>query len=234
MRNFIIIWVMVVAALILFGTIFPDAPEETNLALVPMIAITAMAPTNTVPAYDPISCVVVINTTQGMGSGTLVSEDGVILTAGHVLQGRILSVTSSSGYKWTEFEDVYHSTASDVGLFRLKGVSELPHLQFGDAHALIPGDKLWAIGVPFGFYQWRCYGRVAKDCSKGKLYLSMPLNPGNSGCPILNYENVIVGICTMGIPRGNNMSFGHTSNLCVAVLAQYNELYGHGSCYGVN
>lgn len=174
----------------------------------------------------PIDCVVLIETNMGLGSGIVISEDGIILTAGHMLEyGLPMKVTFKDGTEWTEFEKVFRDKDADVGLFKIKEVFQFPYLLLGDSNELKVGEDIWAIGMPFGEKWWHCWGKVAKESEKGILYLSMPLNFGNSGCPILNTDNEIVGICIGGIPAANNIAQGHTSNLCAAIIAKYRILF---------
>lgn len=175
--------------------------------------------------WTPEDCVVVI-VSNGIGSGTVISEDGLILTAAHMLDvGAPTSVIFADGKVYTEFENVWYDKDVDVGLFRIKSDDKFPYMKLGNSDNLIPGDKLWAIGAPFGEPEWHCYGYMAKEDESGIIFLSMPLNPGNSGCPIFNECDEIVGICVAGILPGNNMSFGHTSNLCKTVIEKYLILY---------
>ncbi len=176
--------------------------------------------------FAPIDCVVLIEANFGLGSGVVISADGIILTAGHVLEyGVPKKVTFKDGTEWTEFECLYLDKDTDVGVFKIKEVFQFPYLLLGDSDELEIGDKVWAIGMPFGLEWWHCYGYISKESEKGHLFMSMALNPGNSGCPILNQSNEIMGICTGGILPGNNIARGHTSNICLAIIAKYRILF---------
>lgn len=181
---------------------------------------------------DPADCVVLIYTSGGLGSGVVVSPDGIILTAGHMVKDYYLngvipptSVVFSNGTKYDEFEYIYVDEHVDIAYFKIKNVKNLPYLELGDFFELDVGDEIWAIGMPFGEKWWYSYGYVSKDSDGGTIYMDISLNPGNSGCPILNDKNEIVGICTEGIFSGNDMVFGHTSNICAAILDQYKWLF---------
>ena len=113
----------------------------------------------------------------------------------------------------------------DIGLFKIKEVFQFSYLSLGDSNELEIGDEIWAIGMPFGEEWWHCYGHISKEPEKGELYVSAALNPGNSGCPILNQDSEIVVIFTSGILPGNNMVFGHTSNICATIIAKYRILF---------
>lgn len=175
---------------------------------------------------EPIDCVVLIEDGFGLGSGVVISEDGIILTAGHMLEyGLPEKVTFKDGTEWTEFEALYVDHDVDIGLFKIKEVFQFPYLLPGDSNELEIGEEVWAIGMPFGLEWWHCYGKVSKETEKGVLYMSMALNPGNSGCPILNQADEIIGICTGGILSGNNIARGYTSNICLVIIAKYRILF---------
>lgn len=202
------------------------AISEPNLHIYNELARIVCEIPNLEQLYNPIDCVVLIETHMFLGSGVVISGDGLVLTAGHILAfGLPDKITFKDGVERTEFELLYIDTDADIGLFKIKYAFDLPYLLLGDSNELEIGDKIWAIGMPFGEEWWHCYGRISKEPEKGKLYVSAALNPGNSGCPILNQDNEIIGICTSGILPGNNMTFGHTSNICAAIIAKYRILY---------
>ena len=181
---------------------------------------------------DPQDCVVLIYTSSGLGTGVVVDPNGIVLTAGHVIKNHYFdenilptSVVFADGTKYDEFEYIYVDEHVDVAYFKIKNARNLPYLKFGDFFELSIGDNIWAIGMPFGEEWWTSYGYISKDSKGGTIYMDISLNPGNSGCPILNDKNEIVGICTGGILPGNDMSFGHTSNICKAIFEQYKWLF---------
>jgi len=205
--------IFVVGLILLFS--LPD-PEE----VVPELAQT---PENSV-------CLVI--TSSGIASGVVVSEDGIVLTASHVVKNDYLEgitppvkIIFPDGREYTEFEHFYADEHVDVAYFRIKDVKKLPHLKFGDLREMRVGDEIWAIGMPFGLTWWHSYGYLSKDPEKGKIFMDISLNPGNSGCPILNMKDEIIGVCTGGILPGNDMSLGHTGNICEAILVQYRYLF---------
>ena len=181
---------------------------------------------------NPEDCVVLIYVSGGLGSGVVISPDGIILTAGHMVKNSFfeeilapISIVFADGTEYTEFECIYVDEHVDVAYFKIKNVKNLPYLKFGDLHAMDIGNDIWAIGMPFGLEWWYSYGYISKEPNSGILYMDISLNPGNSGCPILNDKNEIVGICTSGYLPGNDISLGHTSNICEAIFNQYRWLF---------
>lgn len=221
-----------------------DNTKLLYVVLVCLFSLIAFAVISTIiisntsePASDPneinpADCVVLIYTSGGLGSGVIISSDGIILTAGHMVQDYYLdgvipptSIVFSNGTKYNEFECIYVDEHVDIAYFKIKNVKNLLYLKLGNFFELGVGDKVWAIGMPFGELWWHSYGYISKESDGGTIFMDISLNPGNSGCPILNSKDEIVGICTQGILPGNDMVFGHTSNICRAILMQYRELF---------
>ena len=84
---------------------------------------------------NPKDCVVLIYVSGGLGSGVVVSPDGIILTAGHMIKNTYfeaiivpISVVFSDGTEYTEFEYIYVDEHVDVAYFKIKNVENLPYL----------------------------------------------------------------------------------------------------------
>lgn len=179
-------------------------------------------------SHNPELATMIIHAPDGLGTGVLISPDGIVLTAGHMLKmGLPQDVEFYTGMICTDFEWCYVDQDVDVGLFKIKNFSSISYLELGNSDELYVGSKIWAIGNPFGISDWHCWGQVAKTTGNGLIYMTMALNPGNSGCPILNEYNEIVGICVGGHLPGNCVSIGHTSNICKAIIEKYKILHNY-------
>lgn len=188
------------------------------------------------------------------GSGVLVSNDGLILTAGHVVKDadvNDITVTFRSGLE-VEVVDVYMEdpAITDLGLIRVKllpvpkqpltVVTEDDEIVTKEEELVFPqpctfgtvrvGEGVFAIGEPFRLFQSVTYGIVSaldvddKDDYFGEINLlqtDCPLNPGNSGCPILNLDGEIVAICVGGIREANNIAWGVPADICQLVIDKY-------------
>ena len=139
---------------------------------------------------------------RGLGSGFIISNDGVILTNDHVIQGaeRIM-VTLPDGRDF-EAELVGTDQLTDVAVLRIRG-DRLPVARLGTSEGLLIGEWALAIGNPFGnlFSNSEpsvtagvisATGRhIIPDSDDRVVYLGMiqtdaPINPGNSGGPLVN------------------------------------------------
>ncbi len=147
---------------------------------------------------------------RGLGSGFIISNDGVILTNDHVIQGaeRIM-VTLPDGRDF-EAELVGTDQLTDVAVLRIRG-DRLPVARLGTSEGLLIGEWALAIGNPFGnlFSNSEpsvtagvisATGRhIIPDSDDRVVYLGMiqtdaPINPGNSGGPLVNSAGEVIGV----------------------------------------
>jgi serine protease Do len=138
----------------------------------------------------------------GFGSGFIVDPKGVIVTNHHVVAGADeLEVTLPDGRKFTT-KDFVSDQKTDLAVIRVSTKVDLPYLEFGDSDQMEIGDRVLAVGAPFGLTGSVTAGIIS---AKGRNGLSMnmyedflqtdaAINPGNSGGPLVNLEGKVVGI----------------------------------------
>lgn len=178
--------------------------------------------------------------TGDTGSGFLVSADGLIVTNEHVITDA--SVITVSLYDGSVYEAglVGIDSENDIAVIRINvdEGTQLSFLEFGDSSTLSVGQKVLAIGNPFGYDRTMVTGiisglsRPIRD-EDGKVLLGMiqtdaPINPGNSGGPLLNTKGQVIGIntaiySTSGTSQG--MNFAVASN---TAKASVNDLVKYG------
>ena len=155
---------------------------------------------------------------RGLGSGVIVSEDGIVLTNNHVVaQAEEIVVTTPDGTQY-DAELAGTDPKSDLAVLRLKGdVDELAPVELGDSSRLRLGDVVLAIGNPFGVGQTVTLGIVS---AKGRANLGIvdyedfiqtdaAINPGNSGGALVDMEGRLVGINTAILSRhGGSLGIG--------------------------
>ena len=139
----------------------------------------------------------------GSGSGTIITADGWVLTAGHVAQqpGRKASVLLADGTALAGVTVGAHfGPDGDVGLVKVAtGGRVLPVVPMGKSASLATGDPIVAFGHPLGPERspWRPpplrFGRViGRD--GWRLAIDAPLSPGDSGGPVFDLEGALVGV----------------------------------------
>src|SRR6202163_5009860 len=133
---------------------------------------------------------------KDQGSGFLISEDGKILTNSHVVaneQQLEVTLPDQSRYK---AKLLSRDPANDVALLQISPRKKLPVLRFGDSDALQVGQKVLAIGNPFGLDGTLTTGVVSslgrsirgenERTLEGLIQTDAAINPGNSGGPLLD------------------------------------------------
>ena len=155
---------------------------------------------------------------QGMGSGFIVSSDGLILTNAHVVEGSDrVKVTLKNG---TTYEGKVMGTDSltDVAVIKIEAEAELPAVTFADSDGLQPGEWAIAIGNPLGLDNTVTTGIVSgtgrtsaqvgvADKRVNFIQTDAAINPGNSGGPLLNAKGEVIGINTAIIQNAQGLGF---------------------------
>ncbi len=163
------------------------------------------------------------------GSGVIIAPDGYILTNSHVVHNATrLQVSLSDGQSF-EATAVGDDPATDLALIRVHGPN-LPFAVIGDSDSLRPGQLVIAIGNPFGFQSTVSTGVISAvgrnwRSMEGRLIENIiqhtaPLNPGNSGGPLVDSQGRVVGINMAIIAMAQGMSFSIPANTAKWVLSQ--------------
>ncbi len=219
---------------------FPAAPA--GKADVDLLDSYSRAVTTVVESANPAVANISVNTSptrgrssqRGSGSGVILAPDGYILTNSHVVHGSesieimLLDGTSAKA------ELIGDDPATDLALIRAS-LAGLTHADLGDSATLLPGQVVIAMGNPLGFQSTVSAGIVsalgrAMRSQSGRLIEDViqhtaPLNPGNSGGPLLNTRGQVVGINTAIIQMAQGIGFAIPSNTANRVVSQ---LLQHG------
>ena len=156
--------------------------------------------------------------TRALGSGFLISADGRILTNNHVISGSSkIEVRFSDGSRYTA-KVLVGDRADDLAVIQIEPKKKLPFLKLGDSDALQVGQKVLAIGNPFGFSGTLTTGIVSSlgreirnenSTLEGLIQTDAAINEGNSGGPLLDSQGNVVGINTAILaPSGGNIGIG--------------------------
>ncbi len=169
---------------------------------------------------------------RSLGSGFIISADGMIVTNNHVVEhaDEIQVKISSGGEKLYKAKVLGLDPKTDLAVIKIEPQGTIPFLKIGDSDKLRVGDWVVAIGNPFGLEQTVTSGIVS---AKGRVIGQGPyddfiqtdasINPGNSGGPLINLQAEVIGInSAIFSETGGNMGIGFAipANLAKGVIEQ--------------
>lgn len=142
---------------------------------------------------------------SSVGSGVIISADGLVLTNHHVVANmRQLDVRMSNGRQFVA-EDIKSDPSSDLAIVRIKSDTPFPFANLGDSDQLHVGDWVLAIGSPFNLESSVSAGIISRTERRREisqevnglfLQTDAAINPGNSGGPLLDLDGNVIGINT--------------------------------------
>jgi S1-C subfamily serine protease len=153
---------------------------------------------------------------QGQGSGFIIDKDGHILTNFHVIEGaRQVEVTLHNKKRYPA-EIIGRDRLHDLAVIQIKA-SNLTPATLGESKTLVVGQKVYAIGNPFGLSGTMTRGIISSlrpirnpegAFIDEAIQTDAAINPGNSGGPLLNSRGEVIGINSMIATGGSNQSAG--------------------------
>jgi serine protease Do len=135
---------------------------------------------------------------RGVGSGFILSADGLIMTNAHVVDGADELIVTLPDKREFKAKIVGADKRTDVAVVKIDATG-LPAVRIGDVNRLRVGEWVMAIGSPFGLENTVTAGIVsAKKRDTGDflpfIQTDVAINPGNSGGPLINMRGEVVGI----------------------------------------
>ena len=211
-------------AIAAFGVVNPARPalttRDVDLAVASALASQTLPPPRSQLVYDAVRpALVVIQTDRpateaepeeghGLGSGVVVNDAGLVLTALHVVSGASeITVTFADG-STSSARVVSRDPASDIAVLEPdEPPAGLPPATLGNPAAMRIGSEAYVVGNPFGLAGSlstgvvsgldRSYEQPGTDITIGGLIqVDAAVNPGNSGGPLVDREGRVVGIVT--------------------------------------
>jgi serine protease Do len=165
---------------------------------------------------------------RGLGSGVIVSQDGVILTNNHVVEGMDELVVHLSDRRSFKAKVAGTDPRTEIAVIRIDADNLLP-APLGDSDTVKVGQWVAAFGSPFGLDQTVTAGIIS---AKGRAHLGITdfedflqtdaaINQGNSGGPLVNLKGEVIGINTAIVSRSGGsagVGFAVPANLARKVM----------------
>lgn len=179
---------------------------------------------------------------NSMGSGFIISEDGMVITNEHVANrnARRIVVSLPDGSQY-EAEVVGTDELADLSLLKIQSDRSFPYVDFGNSDEVIVGEWSIAIGNPFGLFEAAqpsvtvgVISAINRDFrpnpNEPRVYVQMiqtdaAINRGNSGGPLVNSEGEVIGVNTFIYTGGTSggfvgLSFAIPSNRVQKIIKQ--------------
>jgi S1-C subfamily serine protease len=173
-------------------------------------------------ALDSVVLIIWTDKESIVGSGFIVSEDGYILTADHVVdafKGKTVRAKTKKGNIYVA-EVVERDGDIDVAVLKI-GITNSTYLEFGDSESLSAGSKVFALGAPegFGFSATEGIVSAVRSVSEIKREVGLVLDlrssvyvvqtdaaitHGNSGGPLIDKTGRVMGLNSFGISKGKS------------------------------
>jgi len=212
-----------------------DTEEQQNIGVYKKALPSVVNITSTEVAFDffygPVP-------QEGQGSGFILTKDGLILTNNHVIGNAQRVEASLSDKKKYKAKVLARDPNHDLALIKIEAPNLTP-VTLSDSRSLLVGQRVYAIGNPFGLNGTMTRGIISAIRSvrspngapiEDAIQTDAAVNPGNSGGPLLNSRGDVIGITTMiasnGADQSSGIGFAIPINTARAILDDYAK-YGY-------
>ncbi len=171
---------------------------------------------------------------SGLGSGVLISNDGKVLTAAHLVQSADATLVEFSNGEAIPAQVTGLTFSADVALLQLaRPPSKSAAAALGNSDALEIGDQIFVVGAPYGLSRTLTAGHISGRHTLNKrtenatvvemLQTDAAINTGSSGSPVFNLNGEVVGIISNIVSRSGGsegVAFAATSNTARRLLLE--------------
>ena len=163
---------------------------------------TVLRETSRNPIEYVTNCTFTIKGPKRTGSGFLISSGGYALTCKHVVEDVPNLTALLNDQQEAQLNLLFMSSKYDLALVQVMVPKKMPYLTIRDAEGLAPGDRLFAVGASAGLQSTVTDGvftafRTIEQARGNFIQFSAPLNPGNSGGPLVDENGMVVGVVSL-------------------------------------
>jgi S1-C subfamily serine protease len=154
------------------------------------------------PVEHAVSCTFTIKGPKRVGSGFLVASNGYAITCRHVVEEPGTYVALLSDQNEYPLNVISLSYGHDLAIVQVAASQKMPFLSLRNARTLVAGDRVFAIGASAGLNATVTDGvftgfRQIPQSEETLMQFSAPVNPGNSGGPLIDDKAQVVGVVSM-------------------------------------
>ncbi len=174
--------------------------------------------------------IVQIATPWSTGTGFYLKTENLIVTNNHVVDGAREVVISTISAKKELVEVLYSDAVFDLAFLKAPKNTEFSEIKMNETEKLIEGQKIMAIGHPFGLKFSATQGIISKASRNWNginyIQIDAAINPGNSGGPLINEKNEIVGVNTFILSNGQNLGFALPISYLQQTIKEFKKFAG--------
>lgn len=176
---------------------------------------------------------------RNIGSGFIVSSDGLVITNKHVVSNTDASYKVLTNDKKTyDVEKIYRDPLNDLAILKINATGLKP-IELGDSSKLKLGQMAIAIGTPLGEFTNTVTKGIISGLGRGitagsafegyvekldnVIQTDAPINPGNSGGPLVNSSGAVVGVNTAIADSGQSIGFAIPINVVKSLIENFNR-----------
>ena len=191
--------------------------------------------------FDKVdACVVSIQHENAGGSGFIISEDGYILTNGHVISlmdrenpkdvAKRITVVLHDESKY-QAQVIGFSLDPDIALIKINPKTKLSTAILADSNSARTGQECYAFGAPLGLKRTLTKGIISNTAQTSigtftkVIQTDAAINPGNSGGPLFNINGEVIGVNTYA-KSGSGLGFSIPINFAKTLVEHFKE-YGY-------
>ncbi|MEK7517780.1 MAG: trypsin-like peptidase domain-containing protein [Patescibacteria group bacterium] len=178
---------------------------------------------------------------QDIGSGFIISKDGLIVTNKHVVNASgKYKVITNDGRKY-DVESIYRDPANDIAIVKINA-NQLKSVEMGDSAKIKVGQLVVAVGTPLGEFRGSVTKGIVSGIGRGitagspfegfaerldnVIQTDAAINPGNSGGPLVNSSAQVIGVNTAVASGAENIGFAIPINVVKDALDNFNKTGG--------
>lgn len=174
--------------------------------------------------------IIQIASPHGTGTGFYLKDYNLIITNNHVVAGNAEVVISGKLFEKILAPVYFTDPKFDLAFIRVPEGAALPDIKLDTTHPVHDGDRVVAIGHPYGLNYTATEGIVSKanrmQNNINYIQIDAAINPGNSGGPLVNMEGEVIGVNTFIIQGGDNLGFALPVNYLIESLEEYKPYFG--------
>jgi len=180
------------------------------------------------------------------GSGFVVSDDGLIVTNYHVMDGATSALVEINGQIYEDIQVLAFNENWDLAILKVEASGLTPLVLAGSVEDARLGEQVIAMGNPEGLKKTVSDGIIStlyrrlEDFDYDHIQTTAPISKGSSGGPLMNMRGEVIGVNTLTYMTGQNLNFAVPIDMVHSMLANQGqplsiaEVFGHGSTQTVS